>query len=152
MLIGEAVNRPGLPLGSEDWEKSAKRHWTLGLARAFLARNQGARIMIDLIRRALTQLGVLSGHPLAFLIVFAYVAAWLVFEPETFDWHGIATIVVWIMTLFIQRAENRDTQSIQAKLDELLHAHSLASNAMTRIDEEQPEDIEQHRKDARKDD
>ena len=56
------------------------------------------------------------------------------------------------MTLFIQRAENRDTQSIHAKLDELLHAHSLASNAMTRIDEEQPEDIEQHRKYARKDD
>ena len=108
--------------------------------------------MIDLIRRALTQLGVLSGHPLAFLIVFAYVAAWLVFEPETFDWHAVATIVVWIMTLFIQRAENRDTLSIQAKLDELLHAHSLASNAMTRIDEEQPEDIEQHRKDARRDD
>ena len=55
------------------------------------------------------------------------------------------------MTLFIQRAENRDTQSIHAKLDELLHAHSLASNAMTRIDEEQPEDIE-HRKVARRDD
>jgi low affinity Fe/Cu permease len=98
--------------------------------------------MLDLIRRALTQLGVLAGQPLAFLIVFAYVAAWLVFEPETFDWHGIATIAVWIMTLFIQRAESRDTQSIQAKLDELLHAHSMASNAMTRIDEEEPEDIE----------
>ena len=61
-----------------------------------------------------------SLRPSVDLIVFAYVAAWLVFEPETFDWHGIATIVVWIMTLFIQRAENRDTQSSQAKLDELL--------------------------------
>ena len=68
--------------------------------------------MTDLVRRALTKIGVLSGNPSAFLIVFAYVAAWLAFEPETFDWHGIATIVVWIMTLFIQRAENRDTQSI----------------------------------------
>jgi low affinity Fe/Cu permease len=108
--------------------------------------------MIDVIRRALTQLGVLSGHPLAFLVVFAFTASWLVFQPETFDWHGTATIAVWIMTLFIQRAENRDTLSIQAKLDELLHAHKLASNAMTRIDEEEPEDIKQHRKDARKDD
>ena len=108
--------------------------------------------MLDLIRRGLTQLGVLTGHPLAFLIVFAYAAAWLVFEPQTFDWHGIATLVVWIMTLFIQRAEHRDTQSIQAKLDELLHAHSMADDSMTRIDEEQPEDIERHRKDARKDD
>jgi low affinity Fe/Cu permease len=108
--------------------------------------------MIDRARRMLTQLGVLSGHPLAFLVIFAFVVAWLVFEPETFDWHGIATIAVWIMTLFIQRAEHRDTQSIQAKLDELLHAHTLASNALTRIDEEQPEDIERHRRKARKDD
>ena len=56
------------------------------------------------------------------------------------------------MTLLIQRAENRATQSIQAKLDELLHAHSMASNAMTRIDEEELEDIERHREDARRDD
>ena len=52
---------------------------------------------------------------MAFLIVFVYAAAWLVFEPETFDWHAAATIIVWIMTLLIQRAENRDTQSIHAK-------------------------------------
>jgi low affinity Fe/Cu permease len=108
--------------------------------------------MNDLLRRTLTQLGVLSGQPVAFLIVFAFVLTWLIFEPESFDWHGIATIAVWIMTLFIQRAEHRDTQSIQAKLDELLHAHKLASNAITRIDEEEPEDIERHRKDARKND
>jgi low affinity Fe/Cu permease len=108
--------------------------------------------MIDLLRRALTRLGVFTGHPLAFLIVLTFAGAWLFFAPETFDWHGIATIAVWLMTLLIQRAENRDTQSIQAKLDELLHAHSLASNALTRIDEEEPEDIEQHRKDARKHD
>jgi hypothetical protein len=31
--------------------------------------------MLDFIRRALTQLGVLAGHPLAFLIVLAYAAA-----------------------------------------------------------------------------
>jgi low affinity Fe/Cu permease len=108
--------------------------------------------MTDLLRRALTQLGVLSGHPSAFLVVFAFTAAWLVFEPHTLDWHGVATIAVWIMTLFIQRAEHRDTQAIQAKLDELLHAHSRANDAMTRIDDEEPEDIERHRKDAREDD
>jgi low affinity Fe/Cu permease len=30
------------------------------------------------------------------------------------------------MTLLIQRAEHRDTQALQAKLDELLHAHRRA--------------------------
>ena len=108
--------------------------------------------MLDLTRRALTQLGVLAAHPLAFLLVFAYAAAWLIFARETFDWHSVATMAVWFMTLLIQRAEHRDTQSIQAKLDELLHAHSMASNAMTRIDEEQPEDIEALRHEARKND
>lgn len=108
--------------------------------------------MVDVFRRLLTRLGVLAGHPFAFLVVLAYVAAWIGLAPETFDWHGAATIAVWFMTLFLQRAEHRDTQSIQAKLDELLHAHSMASNAMTRIDEEQPEDIEEHRKEARKND
>jgi hypothetical protein len=31
-------------------------------------------------------------------------------------------------------------------------AHSMASNVMTRIDEEQPEENERHGKDARRDD
>jgi low affinity Fe/Cu permease len=51
------------------------------------------------------------------------------------------------MTLLIQRTEHRDTQALQAKLDELLHAHSQANNALTKIDE--PEDIVRHRTRAR---
>jgi hypothetical protein len=35
------------------------------------------------------------------------------------------------------------------KLDELLHAHGRADNALTRIDEKEPEDIERHRDQAR---
>ena len=108
--------------------------------------------MIDLLRRALTQLGALAAHPLAFLILVTYGILWFLLERKSFDWHGIATLATWFMTLLIQRAEHRDTQAIQAKLDELIHAQSRASNAMTRIDDEQPEDIERHRKQARKDD
>ena len=46
------------------------------------------------------------------------------------------------MTLLIQRAEHRDTQALQAKIDELLHANAQADSAMTKIDENEPEDIE----------
>jgi len=53
------------------------------------------------------------------------------------------------MTLLIQRAEHRDTQALQAKLDELLHVQRGADNALTRIDEKEPEDIEHHRAKAR---
>ena len=108
--------------------------------------------MIDLIRRALTQLGVLAADPWAFLLVATYGLLWFLLDRETFGWHGLATMAVWFMTLLIQRAEHRDTQAVHAKLDELLHAQSRASNAMTRMDEEQPEDIERHREQARKND
>jgi low affinity Fe/Cu permease len=108
--------------------------------------------VIELLRRSLTNLGVMAANPLAFLIVLAYGLLWFVFSGETFGWHGVATIAVWLMTLLIQRAEHRDTQAIQAKLDELLHAQRHARNSMTRIDDEEPEDIERHRRQARKGD
>jgi low affinity Fe/Cu permease len=101
------------------------------------------------IGELLTKLGTLSARPAAFTIVLAYAALWLVFERETFDWHGVATLATWMMTLFIQRATHRDTQAIQAKLDELLHVHGQARNELTRLDEQDPESIERHRERAR---
>ena len=108
--------------------------------------------MIDAVRRWLTQIGVHTAHPFAFLIVSAYGLSWFFFERATFNWHAVATMAIWFMTLFIQRAEYRDTQAIQAKLDELLHAQSRARNELTHIDEEEPEDIERHREKARQND
>jgi low affinity Fe/Cu permease len=58
---------------------------------------------------------VLTGHPAAFVIVAVYVVAWLVLDRESFDWHAVATMATWFMTLIIQRAEHRDTQAIHAK-------------------------------------
>jgi low affinity Fe/Cu permease len=108
--------------------------------------------MFEAVRHALTALGVNTAHPLAFLIVTLYGASWYVFERETFNWHAVATMATWFMTLFIQRAEHRDTQAIQAKLDELLRAHARARNELTHIDDEEPEEITRHRERARKDD
>lgn len=107
-------------------------------------------MLTDAIRRSFTQLGVHTAHPLAFLLVALYGLSWFFFERETFNWHAVATMATWFMTLFIQRAEHRDTQAIQAKLDELLHAQSRASNELTQIDEQEPEDIARHREEARR--
>ncbi len=107
---------------------------------------------METIRSSLTQLGVLAAHPLAFLLVATYGLAWFFLDRQNFGWHGFAVLATWFMTLIIQRAEHRDSQAIQAKLDELLHAQTGARNALTHIDEEEPEDIERHRAQARKDD
>jgi low affinity Fe/Cu permease len=100
----------------------------------------------------LTRLGVYTANPLAFLVLIVYGALWYVYKPETFEWHAVATLATWGMTLVIQRAEHRDTQAIHAKLDEILHALGDARNEITRMDEEEPEEIERRRQQMRKDD
>ncbi|RFB85493.1 hypothetical protein B5K08_26100 [Rhizobium leguminosarum bv. trifolii] len=97
-------------------------------------------------RSWLTDLGTWTASPYAFAIVVIYGLSWLVFSRETLEWHGLATLATWLMTLFIQRAEHRDTQAIHAKLDELLHAHGDARNEITQLDEKEPEQIESFRK------
>jgi low affinity Fe/Cu permease len=77
------------------------------------------------IRRLLTYLGTLTAQPTAFLIVAVYALLWAYFEG--LDWHGVATLATWCMTLLIQRAEHRDT-------------HGLA-----KIDKREPEEIERYR-------
>ena len=74
-----------------------------------------------------------------------YAIGWIVFEPSKFDWNAVATLIVWGMTLFIQRSNRRDTLALHAKLDELLRVHGDARSELTRLDEHEPEEIERHR-------
>jgi len=98
------------------------------------------------IRAALTQIGTATSRPPAFLIVGAYAVGWVIFDRGSLDWHGVAALATWMMTLFIQRAEHRDTQAVQAKLDELLKAIGAADSEVRKIDREEPEEIEAHRR------
>jgi low affinity Fe/Cu permease len=98
----------------------AKRHWT-------------------------TITGQAAGHPAAFLVVLVYAALWLIFSPATFEWNAFATVAVFVMTLFIQRANRRDTLALHAKLDELLRVNEDARSELARLDEREPEAIERHR-------
>lgn len=97
------------------------------------------------ITSLLTHLGLLAANPTAFLIVIIYATLWLVFERASFDWHAVATLATWVMTLVIQRSEHRDTQAIHAKLDDLLRANENAQTDLARIDNQEPEDIEKYR-------
>lgn len=98
-----------------------------------------------------TTFGNLTSHPTALVVVVLYGVLWFVFEPSTFDWHAIATLIVWMMTLVIQRADRRDTLAVHAKLDELLKASSDARTELASIDEREPEAIEKIRDRERKD-
>jgi len=92
-----------------------------------------------------TSLSQASAHPAAFAAVLAYVLLWLIFDRETFDFNAVATLIVWVMTLFIQRSSRRDTLAIHAKLDELLRADENARSELAMLDEKEPETIVKHR-------
>ena len=100
------------------------------------------------VSSTLTKLGVISANPFAFVTVVIYAALWVAFKPDTLDWHGVATLATWMMTLFIQRSEHRDTQAIHAKLDDLLRANHEAKSGLVKIDEREPEDIEKYREET----
>ena len=105
--------------------------------------------MVKRLQRLLTIAGMWLSRPWAVGAVFLYAVLWLAFEPASFGWHGVAVIATLLMTLFIQRAEHRDTQAIHAKLDELLRVNGDARNQLTNLDEKQPEQIEAFRDKAR---
>jgi low affinity Fe/Cu permease len=83
-----------------------------------------------------THVGQAAGHPAAFLVVIVYALLWLISDRASFDWNAVATLAVFVMTLFIQRANRRDNLALHAKLDELLRVDHAARSELTQLDEQ----------------
>ena len=99
-----------------------------------------------------THVGQAAGHPAAFLGVVAFGVLWLMLSPDSFGWEAFGTLAIFMMTVFIQRANRRDNLALHAKLDELLRVDCDARSELTHLDEQEPEEIERHRdKEVRKD-
>jgi low affinity Fe/Cu permease len=101
------------------------------------------------VRRALTCLGQWMAYPGAFLMVPLYGVLWFTFDKESWNWHAIAVLATWFMTLLIQRSEYRDTVALHAKLDELLRVEGKARNELISIDEKDLEEVENKRNNER---
>ncbi|NUR11468.1 MAG: hypothetical protein HOQ20_06415 [Bradyrhizobium sp.] len=95
----------------------------------------------------LTDIGVATARPAAFVVFLAYGIAWITLG-NGLEWHSFATLATWGMTLVIQRAEHRDTQAIHAKLDELLKANGR--DHLMEVDDEDAEEVEAQREEIRR--
>ena len=104
---------------------------------------------METLQKFITAVGVWLARPAAFAAVLAYAVLWLVFDRESFNFHGAVALITLCMTLFIQRSEHRDTQAIYAKLDEILRSLGKGDSQITKIDDAEPEHIEARRDSAR---
>jgi len=111
--------------------------------------NRVCSTMATQLQRFLTNAGIRLSGPWVVIAVLLYTAFWLIFDSRSFGWHGVTTIATLLMTSFIQRSEHRDTQGTHAKLDEMLRVNGDAENQLTKLDDREPEQVEEFRDRAR---
>jgi len=91
-----------------------------------------------------------TGSPLAFGLALAIILAWGVTGPLfhfSDTWQLVintgTTIVTFLMVFLIQSTQNRDSEALHLKLDELLRSSGGAHNAVLDIEEMSEEELDE---------
>src|SRR5438874_4131063 len=90
----------------------------------------------------------IAGSPWAFLFVVVITAAWLAVGPAfhfSNTWqltmNTLASQVTFLIAFLLQNTQNRDTQALQLKLDELLRATAGARTSLVNLERLSDEEL-----------
>ena len=90
-----------------------------------------------------------TGHPTAFVAATLIIVVWAVTGPIfgfSDTWQLVintgTTIVTFLMVFLIQNTQNRDSEAMQLKLDELIRAVNGAHNGLLDLEELTEKDLE----------
>jgi len=110
----------------------------------------------EYFRRVSVKVSEWSGHPSAFVIACSIIIIWLLTGPifqYSDTWQLVintaTTVSEFVMIFVLQNTQNRDTLTMQLKLDELLRAIREARNTLVNLEEMSDEEIKALQKEFR---